>query len=46
MVLKENGEVITDTKDLAEIMNPFFKVKIEKIADEIPATGISPTTKT
>ena len=45
MVLKENGEVITDEKEIAEKMNPFFKEKIEKIANDIPTTGISPTDK-
>ena len=41
MVLKEKGVIVTDEKELAEIINPFFKEKIQKIASEIPEPNIS-----
>ena len=45
LILEENGEVISDPKRVAIIMNHFFKDKIEGIEKEIPNLNISPTEK-
>ena len=45
MVLMENGVKITDEKEIGDIINPFFKEKVEGIEREIPYKNISPTQK-
>ena len=43
--LREDGKLITADQEIANIMCPFFKDKIEGIEREIPHIDISPTSK-
>ena len=45
LILEEKGEVISDPKMVATVMNFFFKDKIEGIEKEIPNLNINPTEK-
>ena len=45
MILEENGVRITDEKAIGDILNPFFKQKVEGIERDIPPTTTSPTGK-
>ena len=43
--IHEKGEIIRDEKQVADVMCPFFKEKIEIIDSKIPKIDISPTSK-
>ena len=45
MELSVDGKLVTNDKELADIMCPFFKEKIEGIERKIPYIDISPTLK-
>ena len=45
MELSEDGKLITQDDEIANIMCPFFKKKIEDIERKIPNLNISPTSK-
>ena len=45
LVLHEKGKIVTDDNEIANIMCPFFKEKVEDIESKIPRVNISPTSK-